>query len=117
VPTAIENLSKLVVRSNFSARPEILYMGVADPDLRIALDSQFHSSVAVFISAVRNNASATELLTLLGSEIATYDRGSLDTEDAEQVAANFERILDSVGLESSGGIINNWLYGFDPEQP
>ncbi|MFM5959440.1 MAG: DUF4844 domain-containing protein [Dolichospermum sp.] len=24
--------------------------------------------------------------------------------------------MDAVGLESSGGILNNWMYGFDPHQ-
>lgn len=50
------------------------------------------------------------------SEIARFDRDELETEDAEQLAGNFERIMDCIGLESSNGILNTWMYGFDPSK-
>ncbi|HAK29637.1 MAG TPA: hypothetical protein DCO90_10465 [Sphingobacterium sp.] len=39
----------------------------------------------------------------------------MDTEDREKLCAYFEDILDGIDLESSGGVINRWLYGFDIE--
>ncbi|HBI02132.1 DUF4844 domain-containing protein, partial [uncultured Flavobacterium sp.] len=38
----------------------------------------------------------------------------LDTEDREQVCVYFEELMDIVGLESSNGQLNKFLYGFDP---
>ena len=38
----------------------------------------------------------------------------LDTEDRERVCGYFEELMDIVGLESSGGHLNNFMYGFDP---
>ena len=38
----------------------------------------------------------------------------LDTEDRERVCAYFEELMDIVGLESSGGQLNKFMYGFDP---
>nr|WP_315422506.1 DUF4844 domain-containing protein [uncultured Pedobacter sp.] len=40
----------------------------------------------------------------------------LDTEDKEAVCLYFEKMMDAVELESSGGILNTWLYGFNPEE-
>jgi hypothetical protein len=39
---------------------------------------------------------------------------SQDTEEREAVCAYCERIMDALEIESSEGILNNWLYGFDP---
>lgn len=40
----------------------------------------------------------------------------LDTEDREQVCVYFEELMDIVGLESSNGQLNKFLYGFDPHE-
>ncbi len=39
---------------------------------------------------------------------------NLDTEDRERVCNYFEELMDIVGLESSGGHLNDFMYGFDP---
>ena len=38
----------------------------------------------------------------------------LDTEDRERVCSYFEELMDIIGLESSNGQLNNFMYGFDP---
>lgn len=93
----------------------ILYTGVQDPVERKRLNAKVALSIQKFIVAYQNNASKQAYLKLLASEIATYPRG--DTEDAERVAMVFEKIMDCVGLESSNGILNTWMYGFDPDSP
>lgn len=40
----------------------------------------------------------------------------LDTEDRERVCLYFEELMDIVGLESSNGQLNKFLYGFDPTE-
>ena len=40
----------------------------------------------------------------------------LDTEDRERVCTYFEELMDIVGLESSDGQLNKFMYGFDPNQ-
>jgi len=39
---------------------------------------------------------------------------SIDTEDREKVCHYFEELMDIVKLESSGGHLNNFMYGFEP---
>ena len=40
----------------------------------------------------------------------------LDTEDRERVCHYFEELMNIVGLESSNGLLNNFMYGFDPTE-
>ena len=36
-----------------------------------------------------------------------------DTEERERFCGYLEEIMDIVGIESSDGLLNGWLYGFD----
>lgn len=38
----------------------------------------------------------------------------IDTQDRERIGTYYEELMDIVGLESSGGHLNNFMYGFDP---
>ena len=40
----------------------------------------------------------------------------LDTEDRERVCTYFEELMDIVGLESSNGQLNKFMYGFAPNE-
>ena len=39
-----------------------------------------------------------------------------DTEEREQACTYCERVMGILGIASSDGALNSWLYGFDPEQ-
>jgi hypothetical protein len=115
-PDAVQQLQALSRRDNFSGDPKTLYSGVADPVLRAKLNLQFRSAVDAFSIAVQRGSSQEQYQKVLVAEIQKFDRDSLDTEDAEQVAACFEKAMDAMGLDSSDGALNNWMYGFDPGQ-
>ena len=40
----------------------------------------------------------------------------LDTENRERVCSYFEELMDIVGLKSSNGQLNKFMYGFEPEK-
>ncbi|WP_312970924.1 DUF4844 domain-containing protein [Acinetobacter gerneri] len=52
-----------------------------------------------------------DLLNTLQETINKIPRDRFDTDEAEQIATNFENIMDIVGLDSSNGILNTWMYG------
>jgi len=111
---AIQELTILANRDNFSGEKGGIYTGVHDPVLRASLYSKFNSTIQIFISAVKNNTTKEQYVELLRNSINNFDRSVLDTEDAEHVAGNFEKIMDCIGLDSSDGALNKWMYGFDP---
>ncbi|MDO6489857.1 MULTISPECIES: DUF4844 domain-containing protein [unclassified Cellulophaga] len=39
-----------------------------------------------------------------------------DSEDRERILLYFQEIMDIVGLQSSNGKLNNFYYGFDPNE-
>jgi Domain of unknown function (DUF4844) len=39
-----------------------------------------------------------------------------DSEEREQVCTYCERVMDILGIQSSDGLLNQWLYGFDPDK-
>lgn len=112
---AIPQLRALAADDNFAA-DQMLYTGVRDPVLRAKLNHQLGAAILKFVKAVEQKASKEALLRMMAAEIAAFKREALDSEDAEQVALNFEKIMDCIGLESSDGILNQWMYGFDPNR-
>ncbi len=112
--TSTQCLQQLIAKDNFAAIPGTLYTGVQDPIVRTQLNTNFNAAVQLLIAAANRGASESEHLAIINKQINEFDRTQLDTEDAEKVASNFEFTLDCLHIESSGGILNTWMYGFDP---
>jgi|SRR5450432_202583 hypothetical protein len=115
----MEKFEEFKNREKFTADTSIHYPGIAEPELRPIL-------------SMKMNLAANDFKTILETGKATdkdyqekikiglqrfrdvYFR--LDTEDRERVCHYFEELMDIVGLESSAGHINDFMYGFDPTQ-
>ena|SRR5688572_24946856 len=111
--SAIQALRQLAGKDNFAGEPGTLYTGVHDPVARAELNTKFDHAVELLIAAASQGAQTSDYLAIIDKQINAFDRDSLDTEDAEQVASNFEQAMDCLGVESSAGILNKWMYGFD----
>lgn len=110
-PTA---LARFVGKDHFAEDPDGLYGGMKDPEVRAELNASVTSVADALGRARASGASDDEVLKLFQSALRSVDRDALDTEDAERVATVFEQVLEAAGLESSGGALNEWMYGFDP---
>jgi len=75
------------------------------------------NSISEFQSVVTQNGSDDMFREVITSTIKRIEEKKigLDTEDKEAVCLCFEKMMDAVELTSSGGILNTWLYGFNPE--
>lgn len=108
---SIRALRQLASQDNFAEEDNRLYPGVQNSIRRARLNAQFRHAVDLLIAAATHRA--PRLLAIIDEQINQFDRVALDTEDAEQIGHNFERARDCLGIDSSGGILNRWLYGFD----
>lgn len=74
------------------------------------------NSVTEFQNIVKQNGSDGVFREVMSSTIEKIEGNEtgLDTEGKEAICLYFEKMMDAVELESSGGILNTWLYGFDP---
>ncbi|TLX49685.1 hypothetical protein CWC31_15575 [Pseudoalteromonas ruthenica] len=89
-----------------------LYSGVQDPKQKAELSKHFDNVISEFIKLAVAGASKQDYLQLLQLSMQDFDRDALDTEDAENIASNFEKIMDCIELDSSYGALNDWMYGF-----
>ncbi|EPW8254034.1 DUF4844 domain-containing protein, partial [Acinetobacter baumannii] len=105
-------LEKFKAQDHFAGDGQ-LYTGVQNSALRMSLNQKVTDTAQAFIALYqqKNEPTKAELLQVLANGISQIDPDKLDTEDREQVATTFESFLDIVGLESSEGILNKWVYG------
>ena len=106
-------------KEKFLQDDKLLYPGIGDPNLKPVLTEKINLAADDFKKlADKGNATDKEYQKAIktGLERFTDLYLQLDTEDKERVCSYFEELMDIVGLESSGGHLNNFMYGFDPNK-
>ena len=107
----IETLQALKLKPKFESNE--FYTGVSDNINKQSLIETLHSVIDTFIELIEEKKdNDKEYQQLIKTGLTKFDILGLDTEDREKVCGYFEEIMDAVNLESSGGAINEWLYGF-----
>ena len=104
----------MIGHDHFTATPDGSYTGVSGGPVKAQLNSKIDAAAIALANAATAKAKPSQLLAIVKEHLAGIDRDALDTEDAEHVAGLFEQMLDGLGIQSSDGILNDWLYGFDP---
>lgn len=109
--TIIQQLEHFQLQDHFLP-DNFLYTGVHDPELKKQLNQNISDTSRAFIKLYQGITPPTkqQLLQILSNGINQINPNQLDTEDREQVATSYEKFLDIIGLESSEGILNSWLY-------
>ena len=95
------------------------YPGIADLALRPTLTEKINLAADDFQKIAKNgNATDKDYQDKIEIGLKRFSKIyiNLDTEDGERVCHYFEELMDIVGLESSGGHLNKFMYGFDPNQ-
>jgi hypothetical protein len=110
-------LEKFKSKDKFLRDDKAFYSGVSDPKLKALLTEKINQAAGDFETLSRKEtASEKEYQDLIGKGLerfgAVYEQ--TDTEDRERICSYFEELMDIVGVESSGGHLNNFQYGFDP---
>ncbi len=98
---------------------KLFYPGIGDPNLKPVLTEKINLAADDFKKlADKGNATDKEYQNAIknGLERFTDLYLQLDTEDRERVCSYFEELMDIIGLESSGGHLNNFMYGFQIEK-
>ncbi|WP_026977781.1 DUF4844 domain-containing protein [Flavobacterium tegetincola] len=95
------------------------YPGIADEKMRPIFTEKINLVANDFKSVALSNK-PTDLQYQEKIKVGLYRFADiymeLDTEDRERVCTHFEEIMDIVGLESSNGQLNEFMYGFDPNE-
>ncbi len=92
------------------------YPGLSDPSLRPVLTEKINLVADDFKKLAEKGAATDEAYQnaiQIGLDRFADLYLQLDTEDRERVCSYMEELMDIVGLESSGGHLNNFMFGFD----
>lgn len=104
-------------KDKFAEDTSVFYLGLAKPELKPVLTNKINQAADDFIAvAASNNPTEEKYQEKIGIGLERFSDLylELDTEDRERICLYFEELMDIVGLESSAGQLNDFMYGFDP---
>ena len=106
-------LKSLREAGKFDGEPGGLYSGAPTEELRKKYNGYANSLIDELLAAP---STLREEQVFDGFRRVLTHFEIADTEDKEQICCVLEQIMDVFGIESSHGLLNEWLYGFDPTQ-
>lgn len=116
---AMPKFEEFKSKEKFLQDDKLFYPGIGDPKLKPILTKKINL-VADDFKKLADKGNPTDKdyqnAIKIGLERFSDLYFLLDTEDRERVCSYFEELMDIVGLESSGGHLNNFMYGFDPSK-
>ena len=114
---AMTKFEEFKSKEKFLKDDKLFYPGIGDSKLKPILTEKINLALDDFKKlAEKGNSTDKEYQNTIkiGLERFSDLYLLLDTEDRERVCSYFEELMDIVGLESSDGHLNNFMYGFDP---
>lgn len=114
---AMTKFEEFEVKEKFLQDDALFYPGIANLELKPILTEKINLSAKDFKEiAIKGNATDKEYQNAIkiGLERFSEIYIDLDTEDRERICGYYEELMDIVGLESSDGSLNNFMYDFDP---
>ena len=110
-----EKFAQFIAKTKFVE--ENFYPGIADEKMRPIFAEKINQAASDFQSiAESDNQTDKKYQEKIGIGLSRFKDVymELDTEDRERVCTYFEELMDIVGLKSSNGQLNKFMYGFDP---
>ena len=105
-------LETFVAKKKFSA--EKLYSGVRGEPERLRFEGAINDLAGRLSPLVTNPKPKKDLLNEFKAFLPLIE--TADTEDRERALTYLEELMDIFGVESSDGLLNQSLYGFNPVQ-
>jgi hypothetical protein len=114
---AMDKFEKLKNKEKFVEDSTLFYHGVGDEKLKPILTNKIDLAIEDFKKVSQsNNPTDSDYQNAIKKGLERFSEIYLDidTENRERICAYFEELMDIVGLESSDGLLNNFMYDFDP---
>ena len=114
---ASEKFAEFIAKKKFVA--ENYYPGIADEKMRPLFTEKINNVASDFKSiAESENPTDKKYQEKIGIGLSRFADVymELDTEDRERVCTYIEELMYIVELESSNGLLNKFMYSFDPNE-
>jgi len=106
---AIDALRSLREERKFSSH--LLYPGAPNEETRTHCETWVNTLIDSLLDGLPSSPTKSLVLSQFKSHLDHF--GNQDTDERERVCGYCEQIMDILGIESSEGVLNNWLYGFE----
>jgi hypothetical protein len=113
-PDAVQRLSALRSQPKFHEEWDHLYPGAPTEEIRMSAEGAVNAMLDRLQVGLPKSPRKSYVLSEFIEMLKSFE--SEDTEEREQACTYCERVMKILGIESSDGVLNTWLYGFDPEQ-
>lgn len=113
-PEILSQLSALRNSPKFHEEREHFYPGAPTEEIRLAAEQAVNTMLDRIQTGVLASPRKLFVMAEFLQMLKAFEYG--DTEEREQACTYCERVMEILGIESSDGLLNTWLYGFDPEQ-
>lgn len=107
--TAIQQLYAFKAQLKFE--PDDMYTGAWPAEVRPVLNAVLNQSADEFLAITKSSPTQERYLQAMATGLARIEPDELDTEDRERVAEQYQNMMDIVGLQSSNGLLNTFMYG------
>jgi hypothetical protein len=108
----LDQLAALKSEKKFDAF--IMYSGAPSEEIRVRCESSVNGLLATLVRGLPKQPDTAFVLSAFKSYLDNFN--GEDTEEKERACGYCEQIVDILGMENSEGVLNNWLYGFDPNE-
>ena len=105
----LEQLNALAARPKYVDEPGTIYNGMRPELRRLIAQAQLNGLIRRLSRGLPSKPSKRFVLGEFERTLALFE--PIDTEDRERVCRYLEEIMDILGIESSDGVLNRWLYG------
>jgi len=112
----INRLEAFQQKEKFAEDLSIFYPGISDISMQEPLSEIINSVANEFKNFVLTQRTTDkDLLQVIQGGLQSFKSVyiNLDTEDRERICLYMEELMDIVGLESSGGTLNQFMYGWN----
>jgi hypothetical protein len=107
---SIAKLSELRVRTKYVDMPGTIYNGMRPESSQLAAEEQLNGLIDRLRDGLPSKPSKKFALAEFAKTMAEFE--ATDTEDREQLLRRYlEEIMDILGIASSDGLLNRWMYG------
>ena len=110
-PTVFTKLESLKTQDKFGEDASSFYPGATSEPMRLKLNGLMNKSIDEIIPILKDRPTKARILEQYKAGLSRFDGLNLDTEDREQVCTYYDRIREVIGLDSTHGLLNQWLYG------
>lgn len=112
----INKIEQFKAKEKFIADSNIFYPGIENAEMRPTLSKKINLLADDFEKVIKSENVSDKIYQEkieIGLNRFKTDYLNLDTEDRERICYYVEELMDIVGLESSNGLLNKFMYDFD----